>query len=362
MYLIKLIDRTRQKEIANMIIDKKTSLRMRGIGILLICLHNLLHLDTDVLECEFEFYEERALRFVGGLNDGFWKVTEYCFSYMGWYGVTIFLFLSGYGLACKYEAAEGTLKPWPYLCHHFKKLLLLLLPAYFFFILDYFPKGIMSAGDIIAQLTLTINLFDARAITPGIYWYFGVAMQLYIFYLLFYYKRSENLLLVLSALSLLAGCYFACNEQLSEAHYQIRHNFPLWLSVFTFGIWMARHSSTPLLRKMNQHWLLSVAGLTLLWLLSSVWSWLWVLSPLFAVSATLLLSRHCKSGAIAWVGGISAGIFVCHPILRMFALKGFEHGMNRLLVCSLYVALSILTGWIYTHLYKKASRKTEARQ
>ncbi len=42
-------------------IDKTTSLRMRGIGILLICLHNLLHLDSGVLECEFEFIQERVV-------------------------------------------------------------------------------------------------------------------------------------------------------------------------------------------------------------------------------------------------------------------------------------------------------------
>lgn len=342
-----------------MTIDKKTSLQMRGIGILLICLHNLLHLDSEVLECEFEFTQERIDKLFQGLGEGFWSCVESCFSFWGWYGVSVFLFLSGYGLVCKYESGQHPVKPWAFLCRHYKKLIWLLVPAYLFFVLNYFPKGIISLTDIIGQLTLTLNLYDARAITPGVYWYFGVTMQLYIIYLLFHYQRSDLLLFVLSALSIVIGIYFAYAENLSEVHYQIRHNFPLWLSVFTLGIWTARHGSNRLLRMMDSHWLLSAIVLLLLWLVSSVWAPLWTLSPLFVVAVILLLARHYHVRGMVWVGSIAAGVFVCHPILRMFALKGFDMGMNHFFVCIVYVALSLLAGWGYMRLFRSRKHFSE---
>lgn len=334
-------------------IDKTTSLRMRGIGILLICLHNLLHLDSGVLECEFEFTQERVGALFTGLREGLGACVEACFSFWGWYGVSVFLFLSGYGLVCKYELGKHPLRPWGYLRNHYKKLLLLLFPAYLFFVLNYLPKGIISPSDIIGQLTLTLNLYDARAITPGVYWYFGVTMQLYIVYLLFHYKRSDRLLLILTALSIVIGVYFAYAEHLSEIHYQLRHNFPLWLSVFTLGIWTARHGSTRFIRLIDSHWVASLLVLLSLWLLSSVWTPLWVLSPLFMVAGILLLVRHCHFRSLTWIGRVSAGVFVCHPILRMFALKGFDMGMNLLFVCVVYIALSLLAGWLYMRLIER---------
>ena len=335
-----------------MTIDKTTSLRMRGIGILLICLHNLLHLDSEVLECEFEFSQERIAQLFQGLGEGLWSCIEVCFSFWGWYGMSVFLFLSGYGLVCKYELVIHPIKPWKYLHHHYKKLLLLLVPAYLFFVLNYYPKGIISLTDVLGQLTFTLNLYDAHAITPGVYWYFGVTMQLYIVYLLLYYKRGDWLLFVLTVLSLVIGVYFAYSEHLSEIHYQLRHNFPLWLSVFTLGIWTARHGSPRLLRIMDCHWLLSTVFLLLLWLASSVWALSWVFSPMFAVAVILLLARHYHFQCLTWIGSISAGVFVCHPILRMFALKGFEMGMNHFFVCLVYIMFSLLAGWGYMRLIK----------
>lgn len=335
-----------------MTIDRNTSLRMRGIGILLICLHNLLHLDSEVLECEFEFTQERIDNLFQGLGVGLWSFVESSFSFWGWYGVSVFLFLSGYGLVCKYELGHHKMKPWSYLRQHYQKLLLLLVPAYLFFVLNYYPKGIISLTDIIGQLTLTLNLYDARAITPNVYWYFGVTMQLYIVYLFFHYQRNTKILLGFSALSLFIGIYFAYTEHLSEVHYQLRHNFPLWLSVFTFGIWLARYGSFRLLRMIDEHWILSTVVLTLLWFVSSVWALLWALSPLFVVAVILLLARHCHSRGLTWTGQISAGVFVCHPIIRMFALKGFDMGMNHFFVCIVYVLFSLFVGWGYLRLFK----------
>ena len=325
---------------------------MRGIGILLICLHNLLHLDSEVLECEFEFSQERISKLFQGLGEGLGSFIESCFSFWGWYGVSVFLFLSGYGLARKYEFSNHTVKLWPYLCHHYKKLVLLLIPAYIFFVINYYPKGIITPTDIIGQLTFTLNLYDARAITPGVYWYFGATMQLYVVYILFHYKRSNIFLYVLSALSLLIGIYFAYAEHLTEVHYQLRHNFPLWLAIFTLGIWMARHAGSHLLRMMDIHWLLSTIILMLLWLGSSVWALLWVFSPLFVVAVILLLARHCHFSGLTWIGKIAAGVFVCHPIIRMFALKGFDMGMNHLFVSIVYVLLSLVVGWGYLRLFR----------
>lgn len=343
-----------------MIIDKRTSLRMRGLGILLICLHNLLHLGCYVLECEFNFYGERIDKLFEGFSHGFWPSLEYIFSFWGWYGVPVFLFLSGYGLTYKHEIKGKRVEIWSFLCRNFKKLFLLLAPAFVLFVgVNYYLNDkLPSITDVVGQLTMTLNLYDARAIVPGVYWYFGVTLQLYIIYLLFHYRRSQYLLFGLTILSLLIGVYFAYAEHLSEFHFKFRHNSPLWLSVFTLGIWTARNHSTPVLRWLDTHLSVSLPALLIGMLVSSVCRPLWVLSPLFSVALLLLIARHWNCKPLAWVGSISAGVFVCHPIMREFALKGVELEYNRLLVCVLYVALSLLLGFAYMQLYKRAGKVT----
>ena len=74
---------------------------MRGVAILCIMFHNFLHLTLPTIENEFSFSELRTDTFVSSLSaQPAWALAD-VMSFLGWYGVAVFIFLSGYGLVRK---------------------------------------------------------------------------------------------------------------------------------------------------------------------------------------------------------------------------------------------------------------------
>ena len=77
---------------------------LRGIAILGIVLHNFTHwLRPMVKENEYTFTQEKADRFIDLLLHPNWDLPAQICSFLGHYGVPVFLFLSAYGLVRKYE-------------------------------------------------------------------------------------------------------------------------------------------------------------------------------------------------------------------------------------------------------------------
>ena len=117
---------------------------LKGIAILSIMLHNLLHLlPGAVAENEFTFSARNIQRVLFEFHHSqeVWRMIASVFSHFGHYGVPIFLFLSGYGLVMKYEKspvqAPSTL---PFLWQHMKKLWGLMIPCFvvaLFFLTDW---------------------------------------------------------------------------------------------------------------------------------------------------------------------------------------------------------------------------------
>lgn len=105
---------------------------LRGIAILGIVLHNFAHqLPGAALENEFAFNAERNAYFWQSLISSDWLI--HIFSYTGHLGVPVFVFLSGYGLAQKYDKCER-IKIVDFLISHYKKLLVPMLIGTFFFL------------------------------------------------------------------------------------------------------------------------------------------------------------------------------------------------------------------------------------
>lgn len=209
-----------------MLISRKQSSLMRGIAMLLICLHNLFHQNSLFKECEFAFYPERVKQ-LHNIPLTPWHLVEALFSFWGWYGVPIFIFLSGYGLVCKHELSAKNLTPGAYISHNYLKLIVLLIPGYLFYyfgwisipaiflfvsfgIASMFEKRISqtylwqmichsflklyllliplylllllvtkdfnSTKIMFYHITLLVNLIEPQNISPGVYWYFGLTM------------------------------------------------------------------------------------------------------------------------------------------------------------------------------------------
>lgn len=77
---------------------------LRGIAILGIMLHNYCHwLGFAVKENEYTFSAGNAVQFWYKLTSFDHDILIHFFSFLGHYGVPVFLFVSGYGLVMKYE-------------------------------------------------------------------------------------------------------------------------------------------------------------------------------------------------------------------------------------------------------------------
>lgn len=115
-------------------ITRNESEEMKGVAILFIVLHNLLHMISNLGENEFFYSSDRTKLFLSNLFSNADTVWMDIFSFLGWYGVPTFIFLSGYGLVKKYEFAEAKLNFIQYIWAHFWKLFTLMLLPYIFYI------------------------------------------------------------------------------------------------------------------------------------------------------------------------------------------------------------------------------------
>ena len=133
---------------------------LKGIAILLIILHNFSHrLPGTVQENQHFFLAERFDQMVSVLTNGGPNLLINLLSHYGHYGVAIFVFLCGYGLAIKYTRETTDISFAAFSLKHAKKLWLLMLPLllpHFLFMCikkaSYFSDHI---GDLLMMTTFT---------------------------------------------------------------------------------------------------------------------------------------------------------------------------------------------------------------
>ena len=85
-------------------LNKQDTGALKGLAILCIAIHNFCHwLPMAVHENEYVFRLEDSFKLLHYVENFRPHVLLNIFSHFGHYGVPVFLFLSGYGLVCKYE-------------------------------------------------------------------------------------------------------------------------------------------------------------------------------------------------------------------------------------------------------------------
>ena len=339
---------------------REESQALRGFAILGIVLHNYCHfLNFAVKENEYIFYGDRPRQFWDMLMSMDSQLFVHVFSFLGHYGVPVFLFVSGFGLVMKYEKDDICYNPFRWMGYHYLKLLRLMIIGYVVFIAVYssrHPAEVTSAfswDQVVAQLTMVINFVfkhPDKAILPGPYWFFGLMVQLYALYILVVRRwrswKCVCLLIVLSWLLQMAAMY--CYTTSPRLLNYIRYNFVGGVLPFCLGVLYARYGRD--LRKM--HYLLVVIVSAVAVLVGSLWfhTWLWV--PLFVVAgalATVKLLPSWALGASAWMGGVSAALFVMHPVVREVVIAHYRkvdvgYGIAIYLLAA--VALALLLQYV----------------
>ena len=223
------------------ILTKDNSLVLRGLAIMTIILHNLLH--TSQLgfskENEMSFSYENVSHFFYLVDSGNINIYE-LFSFLGWTGVPVFIFLTGYGTA--YSNTSNIICKTEYIKKQWIKLFILMFPAVMLFAVgDIIDAAWITLTKRFLYLTELVNIgYPWLKCSPGVYWYFSLTFQFYLLYaLLGKYLTGKNLLL--GAILTTIGLGFLEGPDCPSALSVYKHCFTGWFPVFALGVWLGRH-------------------------------------------------------------------------------------------------------------------------
>ena len=347
------------------------SAALRGLAILGIVLHNYCHfLDFAVKENEYTFTASKPVDFLSKLLTADTHLFVHFFSFFGHYGVPVFLFISGYGLVMKYESTAmppGAVKPSSFMTSHFLKLFRLMILGYLAFIAVYVLRHndaatVYSWDRVVTQLTMTINFLyfnPDHIIKPGPYWFFGLMLQLYAFYV-FVLRRWRNPWLLAVFVALAFCLQWGLAQQRDWLNY-VRYNFIGGLLPFCMGVAWARHGASMTLSRARCMVLLLVSACFVLWGSQSYVTWLWV--PLFIVTGAVATVRLLPASLLqpfVWFGGLSAALFVMHPLAREIVIPHYRHAdlyFGILIYLCTSVALAMLLHFILKYIPEYKSKK-----
>lgn len=334
---------------------------LRGLAIIAIVLHNYCHfIGSIVKENEYLFSASNNLRLMQVLEHPDSLLPVHLLSYFGHYGVPVFLFLSGFGLVMKYERGEACPNAWTrrlsFVRYHYFKLLRMLIVGFTLFLMvDAVTPGRFHFhwDNVVAQLLLYINVLPTpdKIIWPGIYWFFGLMMELYIVYRLLLYRRHYGWTVALMVLCWLLQALCAPE---GETLNRLRYNFVGGMVPFGLGVLWARYErwrkAVPLWGRGVWTAVLIVAVMLLTAMSLSFQSWLWV--PVVAVVGSVAFVKSVPAVAnrlLVWLGGLSAAMFVAHPIIRkLFIPVAWRGDIYDGLM--LYTVVVVAASWVVRQL------------
>jgi len=213
-----------------MIITKEESNNIRGVAILLIMLYNftrhLVHIDGN----EMTYSASNTIKFCTNVFS--LEFPLYVVSFIGWIGVPLFFFMSGYGLSARYS--ESGILFSSYIKKHIQKLWKLMIPVYILYIaISIFLGHSYSLYSFAFQVSFLSNILNIDNI-PGVYWFFSAILQFYIFFYLC--KRLRLRWWIIMAIVGITINYITIYcAPVGWARY-INHNFIGWLTPFSLGI------------------------------------------------------------------------------------------------------------------------------
>lgn len=335
---------------------------IRGLAILLIVLNNFGHKINGVhMDNEFRYKWKNVIGFIDSLSNPSDILPLDILSFYSPYGVMLFIFLSGYGLSLKYEKGNGQhVTNSNFIFDHYKKLFIMQakgLALFLFVYFLYYKSASIDWGPFVRQLFMIENLNPWSKIKPGPYWFFGMIMEVYIVYRMFFYRRSSLLMVVIVAFSLVVMSFFDPKGAMMR---YLRINLGMALLPFCMGVLVARHWN----RKMQ--YFISTNTKCLLWFVISFvllslckfnfYSWLFM--PIFIVATSIMmvklfLSKWKFALLFSWLGGLSGVIFVIHPILRLLLVHRANESGHYYAIMFIYLFMTIVLGMILRPVFMK---------
>lgn len=338
---------------------------IKGVAIVFIVLHNLIHISNPLRHNEFSFFDSISYKFLENLLSWSDHIGIDILSYLGWYGIPVLLFLCGYGLVKKYESNNLEIVSFKefFISHIGKLFKLILVPYMIFVLLKYIYYGqITSIEDVVYHLTFISNLWPEN-LHPGVYWFFGVLAQLYLCYYICFYRKSNLNIIVVNVLSV-AVLLLCLDPDRQYIMNFIRHQCVGWILPFTSGILYARYNVNIIFKQWWKN-LIMFAVCSILLVILGLNGYTWILTPLIAIALAIYLCDFIKkvkyiSNFIGYFGTISAMLFVVHPVVRLMYLPNYDDYLGIILFLVYSIFFALLYRLIYvTYNIENSSNKME---
>jgi len=297
---------------------------MKGLGMLMIMFHNFFHfIPVGPGENEFSFSADnfkRFLHFTIAKPSDFIRFTS---SYLGHYGVQLFIFVSSYGLYLAYRnkniswmdfMKKRIMKLYPTLVLGIALFLLL-----YIFQLQILP-GLTIIKSSLLKLTLLFGFVPNEALTiSGPWWFFSIIVQLYAifpFLLWILRRKGPNALLVI--VFLFIGISMILDLYIKIPGTSVYFTFIGQMPVFCLGLYFAAQPQIKISKTI-------IVLSPVVFALGNVYQYAWYFSfiaiTLILVTGVILLIPIIRKSAILnsfleFTGSISLFLFVVNGMLR----------------------------------------------
>lgn len=337
---------------------------LKGFAILCICFHNFFHyLAPSTGENEFIFSVNHVHNFFSQLSETPGNFINTIFSFLGHYGVQIFIFISGYGLAMSMLKNN---KQWlSFVIDRLKKLYPLLLTAFIFFILytvimrERFPSTDDYKGMGYKLIFMHTLLPKQGTSVNGPWWFFGLIFQLYLIFPLLFNMMKKYKMKAFAAICVISYIWiFISQYKFQDIDVFLLQNFPGHLPEFCLGMLLALNKDL----KINN--IFFIVALTL-FCLGNFYK---IFFPFTFLSITVVFvfayqcmknipirKRRLKEFLIH-MGNISMSLFAIHGFLRApfieLAYKNLNTPLGHIYAALLFFLSAYLLSFAATQLYE----------
>ena len=343
-------------------LDRKDTLILKGLAIASISLHNYYHLLGPVKENEFEFDPVRFTVFLQTMLDPRQSVQAF-FSFLGHYGVQVFVFLSAYGLAMSHWDTPEHWKP--FMRSRVRKIYPTFFVAVFAWALSFRVLGVnplQQVGPLVLTALGVENIVPGLGLPPvGPWWFLPFIMQFYCLWLgiRWIVKRYQITALILLSVCSMASLYIANDFLVRRWSINLLETPIGHLSEICLGIFAARYGMLPgetagliggvLMLAGNANrafWPLSCLGALLLIL------WLYQIVP----------QRFRNQAFLRDLGSCSMALFFLNGIVRIpfFSIAQQKPWFYALLLGFASTAVGILIARVLTPLTQGMSNQASS--
>ena len=342
--------------------SKQDTLIFKAIGILLIVFHNYFHwVAPNIEENEFFFSSDVIKSLFAGIMNTPSEMINLFFDCFGYYGVQVFIFISGVGLAV--SMIKKPINYCPFMLQRLKKIYAMLIVAIVFFyisliVLDGFFLTYDHWKSILWKFLLINTLLPDQALSiNGPWWFFGLIFQLYLLFpLLFKIIKKYNLkgLIAICLFSFLCTYIVLFLICVPEGFVWMANSIA-HLPEFAFGLFIA----------MNREKKISVWVFISAFIVFALGNTSKLFFPLTFLSITILLyfliskmlifikKSNWLTKVLLNVGTLSMAIFITHAVFRTRFISNFSENWHDKIVGALLFFITIYAISIVANIFYK---------